>query len=152
MNRLALALAFLLCASVAHAQQPINVSQINGNTPPLALCDDPLQVLSVAISTAASGSTQLVALATDYTIFACGYNFIANGTVNVKFVYGTGANCATGPADITGAYPLTAQAGIAIPNTGSPQFAGLVSNAVCINLSGAIQVSGLLTCVKVDLP
>ena len=115
----------LLCvlwgSTIVSAQFPtINLGSVGGSTPVLALCDDPLQVLSVPISTATSGNTQLVALTTDQTIFVCGYNFIANGTVNVKFVYGTGASCGTGTTDLTGAYPLTAQAGIALANTGSP--------------------------------
>ena len=131
------------------AQQPVNVSQVGGATPIVARCDDPAKVTTVAISTAASGSTQLVALAANQIVYACGYNFIAEGTVNVKFIYGTGAACVTGATDLTGAYPLVANSGIAVPNTGvGVQFKGAVSNAVCINLSGAIGVRGLFTYVK----
>lgn len=103
---------------------------------------------SAAISTAASGSTEIVALTASQTIYICGYNWMANGTVNVKLVYGTGASCATGPTDLTGAYNHTAQTGIAVT---SPFWTGIKTasaNALCINLSAAIQVSGVVMYTK----
>jgi len=143
-----LLLVWLGWASVAAAQIPTNIAQIGGATPITARCDDPAKVTTVAITTATSGNTQLVALSSNQTVYVCGYDFIAGGTVNVLFNYGTGSACGTGTTNLTGAYPLVAQAGLVRPNTGSVQVKSAVSNAFCINLSANVQVSGMLTYVK----
>jgi len=135
-------------SDVVAQQQQVNIAKVGGSDPIAAICDDPAKVLSVPISTASSGNTQLVGLTASQIIYACGYDFIAAGTVNVKFTYGTGASCGTGTTDITGAYNLTAQTGLARTNAGHVQFKGAVSNAACINLSTTVQVSGLFTYVK----
>jgi hypothetical protein len=109
---------------------------------------------SVAISVAATTTTQLVAAAPATTngaakaIFITSYDFIANGTLNVTLVYGTGTNCGTGQTALTGAYPLTAQAGIS-----KGMGLGVVlyvppGNALCITTSGSSQVSGSVAYVQ----
>ena len=112
----------------------------SGNLTGLIACDK-----SVSISTATSGSTQLVALVSGQIIYVCGYNFMANGAVNVKLLYGTGAACATGPTDLTGAYNLTAQTGVAYGHGVGTVTRTAANNALCVNLSAAIQVSGIVT-------
>lgn len=89
-----------------------------------------------------SGSKQLVALSSGKTVYICGYNMVASGTVSVKLLYGTGTNCGTGSTDMTDAYDLTAQNGI-VDHPG--EYNGLktaVSNALCVNLSAAVKVAG----------
>jgi uncharacterized protein (AIM24 family) len=113
-----------------------------------APCADASQVNSVAITTATSGNVQLVALSGSTVIYVCGYNAIATGTVAIQFINGTGTACATGETDETGAYPLTAQAGLAVSNGGHVQFKTDAGDALCIELSAAIQVDGLVTYVQ----
>lgn len=152
MNRVcviaALAVVVFAWPTVAAAQLPVNVASVGGETPIDAVCDNPATLTSVPISVSASGDTELVALTTNQIVYLCGYDVIAAGTVNVTLVYGTGSNCATGKTSLTGAYPLVANSGLARANAGYPQTKGAVSNAVCITLSGAVQVSGMLTYVK----
>ncbi len=62
---------------------------------------------------------------------------------NTQLIYGTGTACATGETNLTGAYPTIAQTGLsATPNGGIKTAAG---NALCIELSAAVQVSGVVT-------
>jgi hypothetical protein len=114
----------------------------------VARCGDPAAVQSLAISTNAAQTTQLVAAQTGQTIYVCGWNVMAAGTTNVTLVAGTGTNCGTGQTSLTGAYPLTAQTGLALANAGAPQLRAPVSNALCLTNSAAVQVSGSLTYVR----
>lgn len=123
-------------------------SQWNRMTVPAAACDDPGQVSSVAISTASSGNVELVALTASQTVYVCGFVVAADGTVGIQFIYGTGTACATGETDLTGVLSLQAREGFVASNGGAVQFKGAVSNALCIELSAAIQVNGVLIYVK----
>jgi len=67
---------------------------------------------------------------------------IAGGTGNITFEYGTGTNCGTGTTVLTGAYNLTAQAGIAKGNGLGPVLVVPASNALCVLTSAAVQMSG----------
>lgn len=106
-------------------------------------------VTSVNIADSTSGSVELVALSGSTVIYVCGYSLVSRGTVNAKFIRGTGTACATGSADKTGAMSLIANSGIAIPNGGGVQFKGNAGDAICINLSAGIEVDGILTYVQV---
>lgn len=91
-----------------------------------------------------SGSTELKALTSGRSIYVCGYSIFSGGTVNVKLIYGTGTACATGSANMTGAYQLTAQTGIV---DGAPYYRGMKTasaNALCINTSAGVAVQALV--------
>lgn len=112
---------------------------VGGSSTDLVTCNS-----SVAINTASSGNTQLVALQSSQQVRVCGYNFIAGGDVDVQLIFGTGTACATGETDLTGPYDLTTNSGIVVQ---SPYWTGMASDAseaLCIELSGAVQVSGVL--------
>lgn len=100
---------------------------------------------SAVISTAAGGNTQLISLQSGQTIYVCGYNFMAGGTTNFKFVYGTGTACATGQTDLTGAYPLISQTGVSYGAGVGTVIRTPASNALCVNNSAAVQVSGVVS-------
>jgi hypothetical protein len=99
---------------------------------------------SVAISAASSGDNTLIAAVTGRRIVVTGYVLISSGTVNAAFK--SGASTA-----LTGAFPLTAQAGAsAAPWSGAGTrkvgwFATSSSEALVLNLSGAVGVYGHLT-------
>lgn len=102
---------------------------------------------SVVISTATSGNVELVALTTDETIYVCGWDVVATGTVAVQLIYGTGSACTTGETNLTGAYPLVANGGLVHQSPFSITKTA-VSNALCIELSAAVQVDGIVNYTK----
>lgn len=112
---------------------------VGGNLTGLVGCNS-----SAKIDTASAGNVELVALSGSTVIRVCGYNFIANGTVAVQMIYGTGTACATGETDLTGAYNLVANSGIVVQSPFWTGMAGAAGNALCIELSGAVQVSGVV--------
>lgn len=99
---------------------------------------------SIKIDTAAASTVQLVALSSGKAVYVTAYNAIAGGTTNVTFEYGTGSLCASGTTTLTGAYPLTAQAGLAPAGSGPILFVP-AGNALCMVNSQAIQVSGVVS-------
>lgn len=149
MNRkLALAFLLLLLPVVAEAQVQTDIRRIGGQAVLTAVCEDHASLQDVSISLASAATTQVVALTSGQVIYVCGYDFMAAGTVNVTFQQGTGTNCGTGTSAKSGSYPLVAQTGIARPNTGAVQWKVASGNALCITLSAAVQVSGILSYVK----
>lgn len=103
---------------------------------------------SVAISAASSGNNQLVALTSGETVYICGYELVAAGTVDVQFITGTGTACATNEFDETGAMPLVANSGLVSRSPFWTGMAGLAGDAFCIELSASVQVSGVLYYTK----
>lgn len=97
---------------------------------------------SAAINVSSATTTQIVALSSAKKIYVTAFDVIAGGTGNITFVYGTGSNCGTGTTSLTGAYPLTAQAGIAKGNGLGPVLVVPASNALCVTTSAAVQMSG----------
>lgn len=97
---------------------------------------------SAAINVSTATTTQLVALSSGKKIYVSALDVIAAGTGNITFVYGTGSNCGTGTTSLTGAYNLTAQAGIAKGNGLGAVLVVPASNALCVTTSAAVQMSG----------
>jgi hypothetical protein len=98
----------------------------------------------VAIDTAISGNTQLVAGIPGCRFQVLSLSLIAAGTVNVKLTDGPGGT------ELTGPYPLAAQSGLVLPVSAcgfngqpTPYFDTITpGNDLTLNLSGAVQVSG----------
>ena len=102
-----------------------------------------LTPLRALISTSSSGTSQVVAgVATKKIRVLTGF-LVAAAAVSVKF------QSAITPTDLTGAMPFAANGGLAIPYTELGQFDTIAGEALSINLSGAVQVSGALTYVTV---
>lgn len=97
---------------------------------------------SAAINVSTATTTQLVALSGSTKIYVTSYDVIAGGTGNITFVYGTGSSCGTGTTSLTGAYNLTAQAGIAKGGGLGPVLVVPAGNALCVTTSAAVQMSG----------
>lgn len=115
-------------------------------------CMDHDRITSAAINTASSGNVEVVALSGSTLVYVCGFSLIADAAVDVQFIYGTGTACATGETDLTGIWGLGANGGIAVPNAGAVQFKAPAGNALCIENSGAVQVSGHVTYVQTATP
>lgn len=95
------------------------------------------------ISTAASGSTQIVAASGSTVVYVCQVSLSNTAAVDIKFVSGTGANCVTGPVDLTGTYRQVLAA--VLPFEANAPLTTAAAKALCINLGAAIDVQGLLT-------
>lgn len=146
MKKLALLLwALCLVPTIASAQTktiPCHTSNGNNCIPEFGAS------ASKSISVAAATTTEIIAAVSGKTLYITSYDFMAAGANNVKLVYGTGTNCGTGTTDLTGAYPLIAQAGISKGNGLGAILFPLLSNAVCVTTSGSGQVSGSVSFVQ----
>lgn len=100
---------------------------------------------SVPINISTATTTQLVALSGTTNIFITSWDIISGGIGNFTLVYGTGTNCATGTTSLTGAYPLTAQAGISKGNGNGIVLIVPRGNALCATTSQSVQMSGSLS-------
>lgn len=127
------------------------LADLQGRLRPKNVCADPELISSVVISTASSGNVELVAISGTTVHVACGFNIIAGGTVGVQFISGTGSACATGETNKTGVYPLIVNSGIN-SGFGAPIFKGAAGEALCVELSAAVQIDGILTYATVSVP
>jgi hypothetical protein len=127
------------------------LTDLAGRLRPKNVCADPELVSSVVISTATSGNVELVAISGTTVHVACGFNVIGGGTVGVQFISGTGTACATGETNKTGVYPLIVNSGIN-SGFGAPIFKGAAGEALCVELSAAVQIDGILTYATVSVP
>ena len=143
--RLLIAIFLSLFATLAQAQTSVTTCYTTNGTN----CTPGIQASSsVVISISTATTTELVALSASKSIFVTSWDIIAGGTGNFTLVYGSGTNCGTGTTSLTGAYPLTAQAGIS-KGTGT----GVVlivpkGKALCATTSQAVQMSGSVSYVQ----
>lgn len=108
---------------------------------------------SVIINQATATTTQLIALSAGKKIYVCGATVNQVGATTAptfKFVYGTGANCATGPVDLTGVITGANVAGtIANVQFGGNGlgivFATPASQALCITTTTTQAQKGVLS-------
>lgn len=100
---------------------------------------------SFAVSKATGDSTTAVAGVTGERVYVCGWDIVADGTTNVSLVYGNDANCATSQVALTGAYPLTAQAGRAGWASGGIVVRTPPDKFLCVKSSAAQQIEGVIS-------
>lgn len=100
---------------------------------------------SAVINVSAGSTTQLVALASSQIIRVC--SFVISGdtlATTATFVYGTGSNCATGQAALTGAMRMPDEGSISATGMNGSLFRTIASNALCLTaVTGA--VTGFVT-------
>ena len=94
------------------------------------------------ISTSSSGNVSVVALVASKKIRVLALTLMAGGTTAVKFTDGSGGT------DLTGAFPLTAQAGLA-PSHLNGLFETSAGVALYLNNGSAVSIQGMLTYVEV---
>lgn len=100
---------------------------------------------TVAISVSTATTTQVVALSSGQVIHVGSFSLISAGTGNARFVYGTGTNCGTGTTNLTGDYPLIANAGISLGAGLGPVLVVPAGNALCLTTSAAVAIGGHVT-------
>ena len=94
------------------------------------------------IAASSSGATQVVAPVMGYAIVCVCYNYMANGTVNVKFQsYNAGTSTST---DISGLGYYAVNTGKVVPFSAVGWFKTNIGEALNINLSANVAVGGEL--------
>lgn len=89
---------------------------------------------------AGTGNTTVVAATTGKRVVVTGYALVATGAVAVKFTD------AAGGTNLTGAMALAANGGVSHAGAvATPVLQTSVGNALVLNASGAVQVSGHLS-------
>lgn len=97
--------------------------------------------LQAAVTLTAAGNTQIIALSGSTTIRICHLSLGAAAAEDIKVTTGTGANCGTGTADVTGFYRTATS--LALDFTTGP-LKGAAGGAICINQSGVINAGGVV--------
>jgi hypothetical protein len=121
-------------------------------TRPANPCQDHARLSNAVISSSASGNVEIVALNGSDLIYVCSVSVVAGAATGVQLIYGTGTACATGETDMTGVWSFAANGGIALPNSGAPQFVVPAGNAFCFENSGANAVAGHVAYVRTAAP
>ena len=92
----------------------------------------------LAVNTAISGNTTLVAAVAGSQVVVQQFGLIAGGSVTVKFSDGAGG------ADLCGPMPLAANSGFGSPESLVGIMATTANTALVLNTNAAVQVSGWL--------
>lgn len=82
---------------------------------------------------ASSGNTQIIAASGTTTVFICHIDIAFSAPVDLKITQGTGANCVTGTADVTGLWKSITQ--VAMDYGPFSPLQGNASQAICLNPS-----------------
>lgn len=93
----------------------------------------PLQ--AAVINTTSTGNNTLISAATNQIIRVFKIFFVVGGTTNITMQ--DGASTA-----LTGAMPFVANGAFVLDNSGTPWFTSSAGNAIVLNQSGAVQISG----------
>ena len=114
----------------------------SGNAVPIVLC-----TLSAVVSVSTLGENQVIALVTGKTIRICNVDlsFPAPATQTIQVDQGTGTNCGTGTAHLTGIYTFNSSVlGFFFDPGALAPLVGTAANAVCLNLGDAVSVQGTI--------
>lgn len=121
------------------AAVPANATMVGGRSG-ANLVSFPVSDTTAPITMSTATTTQFIALSGSTKTYIDNLSIIAGGTTNVTLVYGTGSNCVTSPGNLTGAYPLIANAGLVLQRIVVP-----AGQAFCVTSSAGVQVSGHAT-------
>lgn len=136
----ACAVLFVLLA-VWGLSSTVTAQRVNFRDP--LTCDQ-----SVAVSMATATTTQMVALTAAQRVLVCGFAFSGGGTTTAKFVRGTGANCATGQADVTAPFEFADNVSVSYGGGAGTIFRLPTGEALCVTNGAAVQLSGVITYAK----
>ena len=102
----------------------------------------PSTMASATINISTATTTKVITGITERWTYITSFNVIAGGSGNFQLVYGTDSTCGTGQVALTGAYNLTAQAGLVVGSGIAPALVIPTGNDVCVITSAAVQMSG----------
>lgn len=87
---------------------------------------------SAVVNVTAGNTTELIALTASQVIRVCSFAITESLAGTAAFVYGTGTNCATGQASLTGAMQIVTGGDIAMSAGNSSLFRTASANALCL--------------------
>jgi hypothetical protein len=96
-----------------------------------------------AITLVGAGTTEIIAASGATSIRVCHLSLSAAGATNITLVQGTGVNCVTGPANVTGTYQNVLS--MALPFEGRSLVTAGASQALCITSSAGVNAGGFVT-------
>lgn len=104
---------------------------------------------TAVVNVSAAATTEIVALTAAKTIRVCSFAItVDTAATTAKFVYGTGTNCGSGTADITGAMRFVDEGGMALSApAGGSLFRTASANALCLTAATGA-VTGFVTYAK----
>lgn len=109
----------------------------SGNVQTEFRCDQQL-----AFDLTGSGNTEIVPLTGGQTIRVCHVSLAAASALDVRFTRGTGTNCGTGTANVSGLYRnITA---LALDFSNKSPMLSASGEALCINQSAAVNSGGIV--------
>jgi hypothetical protein len=124
---------------------PLGQTTMSGSVPVVIASDQsPVQVVNscslfAPFNLSGSGNTQIVAASATKKIIVCSVDFATGTPEDIKFTEGTGSNCASGTADVTGLYKnISARSHDAM---GLP-YTATAGDALCLNQSVAQALGG----------
>lgn len=132
-----------VCATGFTCYQPIWPYVFNGSTWDRSYaCTN-----TAAISVSAAATTEIIALTASTKIRICSGLLSISLTGTATIVQGTGTNCGTGQAGLTGAINLTTATPVPFNGGSSPLLQATTANAVCITAATG-NVTGWFTYAK----
>jgi hypothetical protein len=124
-------------AGAGLGSNPVRVAGSDGtNIGEFIQCDK-----QAAITLAGAGATQIIAASGATRIYVCQLSISLDGASNVQIQEGTGANCGTGTANVSGNYRNVLSMVLGIPQN---PFRGSASQALCLTLGSAVNGGGLV--------
>jgi hypothetical protein len=158
----ALAVLLLLVSAPVFAQQPVtitgtpnvaipagvDVATVGGNAVIYDPCLDPSKVLVTNIlATAASGSTQLIAVSGSTRVFLCGWQLQGGAAGDITFNFGDGTNCGTNVKAIASIQVVNAGDGALHPAIKTFDRSA-AARALCYNRSASMTARGWVATVQ----
>lgn len=103
--------------------------------------------LQQPINLTASGNTRIINAGGTGTVHICEISFSSTAAENVQFTEGTGTNCGTGTANVSGVYQAV-QSMVLDPQVTAPISTQTPGDDFCINQSAAQVTGGLVIYAK----
>jgi hypothetical protein len=99
------------------------------------------QSLAIELAPAGIGLQEIIPLTAGQTIRVCGIQFGNSGAADLRLVQGTGVNCATGTANLSGTYRNVLSA--VLPYQSNPLTLAS-GQALCLDSSAAVNIGGMV--------
>lgn len=100
---------------------------------------------SAVVTIAAGATTEVVALTASKNIRVCSFAITGDTALGTfKFVRGTGSNCGTGTADLSGAFNMGVASNVSLGSGAGELFKTTAGNALCITTT-ASAANGILS-------
>ncbi len=100
---------------------------------------------NIKIAVSSATTAEIIAAVSGKIIYISNWNVISSAAGTLKFVYGTGTNCATDPTDLTGAYTFGTSTVISVGNGIGSIITVPPGKALCITSASTINAQGSLS-------